>query len=94
MENSAVLRHGSLGAAGDATHGNHALKGAEGAQASFDAQSYHEMTRLIERMHRRFLDVLRAELGRLEINDINAVQCLLLSNIGDEEINVLGKQTP
>ncbi len=62
---------------------------AQAAQiAKFDAQAYHELTRLVERMHRRFLDVLRTELARLEINDINAVQCLLLSNIGEEEINV------
>ncbi len=54
----------------------------------FDAQVYHDVTRLVERMHRRFLDVLRTELARLDINDINAVQCLLLSNIGVQEINV------
>jgi len=54
----------------------------------FDLQGYHDLTRIIERLHRRFLDVLRTELARMEINDINAVQCLLLSNIGVEEINV------
>jgi len=37
-------------------------------------------------MHRRFLDVLRAELTRMDVHDLNAVQALLLSNIGDEEI--------
>ena len=51
-------------------------------------EDYHELTRLIERLHRRFLDVLRAELTLMEITDINAVQALLLANIGDEEINV------
>ena len=60
----------------------------EAPRNGFDAQVYHDLTRLVERMHRRFLDVLRTELARLEINDINAVQCLLLSNIGVEEINV------
>ena len=45
-----------------------------------------ELTRLIERLHRRFLDVLRAELNRMSIKDINAVQALLLANIGEEEI--------
>ena len=44
------------------------------------------MTHLIERLHRRFLDVLRAELARMEVKDLNAVQALLLSNIGEEEI--------
>ncbi|MCH7958105.1 MAG: MarR family transcriptional regulator, partial [Proteobacteria bacterium] len=45
-------------------------------------KEYIELTRLIERLHRRFLDVLRAELNRMSIKDINAVQALLLANIG------------
>ena len=49
-------------------------------------QEYLELTRLIERLHRRFLDVLRAELNRLGVRDVNAVQALLLVNIGGEEI--------
>lgn len=47
---------------------------------------YLELTRMIERLHRRFLDVLRAELNRRGVKDINSVQALLLANIGDEEI--------
>ena len=49
-------------------------------------KEYLELTRLIERLHRRFLDVLRTELNRMSIKDINAVQALLLANIGEEEI--------
>lgn len=49
-------------------------------------KSYLELTHLIERLHRRFLDVLRTELNRLGVRDINGVQALLLANIGDEEI--------
>jgi len=48
--------------------------------------SYLELTHLIERLHRRFLDVLRTELNRLGVRDINGVQALLLANIGEEEI--------
>ena len=51
-------------------------------------QTYYELTHLIERLHRRYLDVLRTSLDRLGVVDINAVQCLLLGNIGEEEINV------
>jgi DNA-binding MarR family transcriptional regulator len=51
-------------------------------------REYLELTRSIERMHRRFLDVLRAELNRLGIRDINGVQALLLANIGDEQIAI------
>jgi len=51
-------------------------------------KDYLELTRLIERLHRRFLDVLRAELGRMGVKELNAVQALLLSNIGAEEIAI------
>jgi DNA-binding MarR family transcriptional regulator len=51
-------------------------------------KEYLELTRLIERLHRRFLDLLRAELNRLGIRDINSVQALLLANIGDETIAI------
>jgi DNA-binding MarR family transcriptional regulator len=47
-----------------------------------------DLPRLIERMHRRFLDVVRIELGRQGINDISPVQVMMLANIGDEEISV------
>ncbi|NQU56192.1 MAG: MarR family transcriptional regulator [Rhodospirillales bacterium] len=49
-------------------------------------KAYLELTHLIERLHRRFLDVLRTELNRLGVRDINGVQALLLANIGEEEI--------
>lgn len=51
-------------------------------------REYLELTRSIERMHRRFLDVLRAELNRLGIREINGVQALLLANIGEEQIMI------
>ena len=51
-------------------------------------RKYLQLTRLIERLHRRFLDVLRAELNRLGLKNINSVQALLLANIGDEEITI------
>ena len=51
-------------------------------------REYVELTRLIERLHRRFLDVLRTELNRRGIKDINSVQALLLANVGDEEIAI------
>ena len=46
------------------------------------------MTRLIERLHRRFFDVLKTELTRLGVRDINGVQGLLLTNIGEEEMAI------
>lgn len=50
------------------------------------SQPYFDIIRLIERLHRHFLDVLRSELRRLGIEDINAVQALLLYNIGENEV--------
>ena len=49
-------------------------------------KAYFDMVRLIERLHRYFLDVLRAELARIGIDDINAVQALLLYNIGQNDV--------
>lgn len=51
-------------------------------------KEYFDLTRMIERLHRRYLDVIRAELNRLNLQDLNAVQALLLANIGEEEIAI------
>ncbi len=47
-----------------------------------------ELPRLIERMHRRYLDVVRIELARVGIFDISPVQAVMLGTIGEEEISV------
>ncbi|GEO80307.1 MarR family winged helix-turn-helix transcriptional regulator [Pararhodospirillum oryzae] len=49
-------------------------------------EQYQTTVRLIERLHRHFLDVIRCELRRLGVEDINAVQALLLHNIGSEDL--------
>jgi DNA-binding MarR family transcriptional regulator len=43
-----------------------------------------DIPRLIERMHRRFLDIVRAELTRLDADDLNPVQAMQLLDIEDE----------
>ena len=50
------------------------------------SEPYFDIVRLVERLHRHFLDVLRTELQRLGVEDINAVQALLLYNIGENEV--------
>lgn len=55
---------------------------------SSPARLLQELPRQIERMHRRFLDVVRLELGRAGFRDISPVQVLMLSNIGSENISV------
>lgn len=52
------------------------------------ARLMQELPRQIERMHRRFLDVVRLELGRVGVRDISPVQVMMLSNIGNENISV------
>jgi DNA-binding MarR family transcriptional regulator len=47
---------------------------------------YLEALTLVERLHRRLLDVIKDEFDREGRNDINAVQALLLYNIGDSEL--------
>jgi DNA-binding MarR family transcriptional regulator len=49
-------------------------------------EAYFNIVRLVERLHRHFLDVLRTELRRVDVEDINAVQALLLYNIGEAEV--------
>ncbi len=51
-------------------------------------QDFRDIARLIERLHRRLLDAVRADLTRGGITDLNSVQALLLANIGDTEIAV------
>src|SRR5512145_3407457 len=47
---------------------------------------YLEAVTLVERLHRRLLDVIKDEFDRRGRADINAVQALLLFNIGDKEL--------
>ena len=47
---------------------------------------YVEALTLIERLHRRLLDVIKDEFDRRGRSDINSVQALLLYNIGDKEL--------
>ncbi|MGE0844854.1 MAG: MarR family winged helix-turn-helix transcriptional regulator [Flavobacteriaceae bacterium] len=47
---------------------------------------YLEALTLVERLHRRLLDVVKDEFDRYDWKDINAVQALLLFNIGDSEL--------
>lgn len=52
------------------------------------ATTHLDLVRLIERAHRRSLDLLRAELSRLGINDISPTQVLVLFTIGGDELSV------
>lgn len=47
---------------------------------------YLESLQLVERLHRRLLDVIKDEFERNGRSDINAIQALLLFNIGPAEL--------
>lgn len=49
-------------------------------------QGYLEALSLVERLHRLLLDVIKDEFERVGTLEINAVQALLLFNIGDNEV--------
>ncbi len=47
---------------------------------------YLDTLSMVERLHRLLLDVIKDEFERLGLIDMNAVQALLLFNIGDHEV--------
>jgi DNA-binding MarR family transcriptional regulator len=57
----------------------------DGTQKAFFG-CYLENLSLIERLHRLLLDVVKDEFERLRILEINAVQALLVFNIGENEV--------
>jgi DNA-binding MarR family transcriptional regulator len=65
-----------------------ATKATEGNEDRKDAirSLYLESLQLVERLHRRLLDVIKDEFERQGRNDINAIQALLLFNIGNSEL--------
>jgi hypothetical protein len=50
--------------------------------------TYLETITLIERLHRQCLEVVKADLERNGVRDLNNVQALILFNIGEDEYSV------
>ncbi|MEZ5715660.1 MAG: winged helix DNA-binding protein [Paracoccaceae bacterium] len=57
----------------------------DGTEAGF-MTGYLETLSLVERLHRLLLDVIKDEFERVGVLEINAVQALLLFNIGENEV--------
>lgn len=57
----------------------------KGPEAEF-MTTYLDALTLVERLHRLLLDVIKDEFERVGVLEINAVQALLLFNIGDNEV--------
>jgi DNA-binding MarR family transcriptional regulator len=51
-------------------------------------KAYLETIALVERLHRECLEVIKADLDRQNIRDLNNVQALILFNIGGDELTV------
>ncbi len=49
---------------------------------------YYNTIQLMERLHRYFLDVVKIEIDRKGIHDINNVQTMILHSIGHDEMTV------
>ncbi len=49
---------------------------------------YYEAVLMIQRVHRHFLEVVKNDLDRQGIQDINNIQTLILYNIGHDEMTV------
>lgn len=61
-------------------------KGVDTARAAAFMNSYLDSLTLVERLHRLLLDVIKDEFERVGMLEINAVQALLLFNVGDNEV--------
>ena len=48
-------------------------------------EGYFKSVTMIERLHRLFLEVIKVELDRMEIRDINNIQCLILYHVAREQ---------
>ena len=67
--------------------GNLAVKAeTTGTVAEAVRPKYLEALALVERLHRRLLDVIKDEFDRRGRADVNSVQALLLYNIGDSDV--------
>jgi DNA-binding MarR family transcriptional regulator len=51
-------------------------------------RAYYDTIHVIERLHRQSLEVLKLELDRLGIEDINNVQSLILYSVGADQLTV------
>jgi hypothetical protein len=51
-------------------------------------KAYLETIALVERLHRECLEVIKADLDRQGIRDLNNVQAMILFNIGEDVLSV------
>jgi DNA-binding MarR family transcriptional regulator len=69
-----------------ATVRNSALVGSNEMPEAMPRAHFLECLRMVERLHRRLLDILKLRLDQTGRTDINSVQALLLYNVGEHEM--------
>src|ERR1041385_3301672 len=52
------------------------------------AEHYLEVITLIERLHRKFFNLVKLEIEQLRVHYVNNVQGMLLFNLGDADISI------
>ncbi|WP_243698586.1 MarR family winged helix-turn-helix transcriptional regulator [Paracoccus alkanivorans] len=55
--------------------------------ASEDVETYMQTLQLLERLHRRLLDLIKDEFERLGRQELTPVQALILYNLGEDEVS-------
>jgi DNA-binding MarR family transcriptional regulator len=55
---------------------------------AFMQTAYLDVIAIVERLHRQFLEVVKLELDKEGVHDINNVQAMILYNIGETEMTV------
>lgn len=71
---------------GGPENGGPEQNGMANARSAAFMATYLDALTLVERLHRLLLDVIKDEFERLGLLEINAVQALLLFNVGDNEV--------
>lgn len=62
------------------------IEGDADALAANASRRYCELTTMLDRLHRRYLDVVRLELEEIDVRDVNPSQALLLTLVSDGEV--------
>lgn len=86
MERKISTKRGSLGSTKSSGKGGQreAASSSEGLRAN----AHLDLVRVVERVHRRSLDLFRIDLARLGIDDVSPSQVMMLFTIGNEELTV------
>lgn len=64
------------------------LRSGNDIERDADAITHLELTRVLERIYRRYADLLRVDLTRLGVDDVSPSQAMMLFTIGRDELSI------